>query len=179
MRRWCVFCGSSEGNLPVYSQQARQFGERLLSEDIGLVFGGGNVGLMGVIADIVIEGGGEVIGVIPHSLQKKEVDHKGVTRMIVVDSMHERKKQMHDLADAFVVLPGGLGTLDELFDIWSLTQLGIQKKPIGILNTNNFYDSLLGFLNEVQSTGFVRETHLEKPIITESLDELVKQLLEN
>ena len=143
MRRVCVFCGSSHGVRPAYAAAARTLGRLLVERGLGLVYGGGNVGLMGVMADAVLEAGGEVLGVIPHALMAREIGHPGVTEMHVVDSMHERKALMADRADAFIALPGGVGTFEELFEAITWTQLGLHAKPCGLLNVDGFYDDLL------------------------------------
>ncbi|MDX6767130.1 MAG: TIGR00730 family Rossman fold protein [Candidatus Methylacidiphilales bacterium] len=159
MKRLCVYCGSSMGSRAEYREAAESFGSLLAREKIGLVYGGGNVGLMGVVADAVMAGGGEVIGVIPQALVDKEVAHFQVTRLHVVDTMHERKAMMAGLADGFVALPGGYGTLEELFEILTWSQLGFHPKPVGLLNTHGYYDPLLGFLHRMVEEGFLREDH--------------------
>ena len=143
MDRLCVYCGSSPGHDPSYRKAARALGGELLARDLGLVYGGASVGLMGTIADTVIEGGGEVIGVIPEALQDREVAHAGLTDLQVVDSMHDRKRRMVDLADGFVALPGGLGTLEELFEVLTWAQLGLHDDPCGLLNVEGFYDGVV------------------------------------
>ncbi|MGD9904606.1 MAG: TIGR00730 family Rossman fold protein [Vicinamibacterales bacterium] len=156
MRRVCVFCGSSHGARPAYAEAARALGRLLAERGLGLVYGGGNVGLMGVVADAVLAAGGEVIGVIPHGLMAREIGHRGVTTLHVVDSMHERKAQMAALADAFVALPGGIGTFEELFEAITWTQLGLHAKPCGLLNVAGFYDDLLRFLDGAWAEGFIK-----------------------
>lgn len=156
MRRLCVFCGSSKGSDPAYAEAARELGLILARERISLVFGGGSVGLMGVVADAVLEGGGEAIGVIPHGLSAREVGHKGLTQMHVVDTMHERKQMMAELADGFIALPGGLGTFEEVFEVWTWSQLGMHAKPIGFLDVNGFYAPLMTFLDRAVDAGFIR-----------------------
>ena len=168
MRRVCVFCGSSHGLRPAYADAARVLGRALVDRGLGLVYGGGNVGLMGVIADEVLAAGGEVIGVIPHALMAREIGHTGLTEMHVVDSMHERKALMADRADAFVALPGGVGTFEELFEAITWTQLGLHAKPCGLLNVDGFYDDLLRFLDHAWAEGFIKpET---RAIVTSSAD---------
>jgi uncharacterized protein (TIGR00730 family) len=149
MRRVCVFCGSSHGVRPAYSDAARSLG-------LGLVYGGGKVGLMGVVADAVLAAGGDVVGVIPHALMAREIGHAGLTTMHVVDSMHERKALMADAADAFIALPGGVGTFEELFEAITWTQLGLHAKPCGLLNVDGFYDDLLRFLDHAWVEGFIK-----------------------
>lgn len=159
MDRLCVYCGSSPGHDPSYREAARALGEELLARDLGLVYGGASVGLMGTIADTVVEGGGEVIGVIPESLQDREVAHAGLTDLQVVDSMHDRKRRMVDLADGFVALPGGLGTLEELFEVLTWAQLGLHDDPCGLLNVEGFYDGVVAHLDGATDAGFVSATH--------------------
>ncbi len=159
LRRLCVFCGSSPGRDPGYRQLARQLGRTLAGRGIGVVFGGGRVGLMGALADAAMTAGGEVIGVIPQALVDREIGHHGVTELRVVGSMHERKALMAELADGFVALPGGVGTLEELFEVWTWAQLGLHAKPCGLLDADGFYDPLIGFLDQLVETGFVRSAH--------------------
>ena len=156
MRRVCVFCGSSPGTRPAYAEAARALGRALADRRLGLVYGGGNVGLMGVVADAALDAGGEVIGVIPHALMAREIGHGGVTTMHVVDSMHERKALMADQADVFIALPGGVGTFEELFEAITWTQLGLHAKPCGLLNVDGFYDDLLRFLDHAWAEGFIK-----------------------
>ncbi|MCP3983680.1 MAG: TIGR00730 family Rossman fold protein [bacterium] len=158
-RRICVFCGSSRGSEPAYAEAAQRLGEVLVGRGLGLVYGGGCVGLMGIVADAVLEGGGEVIGVIPRSLADREVAHEGLTELLVVDTMFERKQQMMERADAFVSLPGGVGTLDELFEVWTWVQLGQLAKPSGLLDVDGFYDGLVGFLDGLVERRFLRPEH--------------------
>ena len=156
MRSLCVFCGSSPGAQSAYADAARVMGRTLAERRIRLVYGGGHVGLMGVLADAAMAVGGDVIGVITEGLQLREVGHKGLPDLRVVPSMHERKAVMAGLSDAFVSLPGGAGTLDELFEAWTWTQLGIHRKPIGFLNTAGYYDPLLTFLDRAVAERFIR-----------------------
>ncbi|HEV3083366.1 MAG TPA: TIGR00730 family Rossman fold protein, partial [Gemmataceae bacterium] len=139
----CVFCGSRSGGQPLYAAAARQLGISLVARGMDLVYGGGHVGLMGILADAVLRGGGEVVGVIPQALVERELAQEGLTRLEVVDTMHQRKAAMADLADAFAALPGGYGTADELFEILTWAQLGMHAKPIGLLNISGFFDPLL------------------------------------
>lgn len=155
----CVFCGASPGGNPVYTQAAADLGRTLAQTGITLVYGGGAVGLMGVVADAALAAGGEVIGIIPQSLERAEVGHKGLTRLEVVDGMHARKARMAELSDAFIALPGGLGTLEELFEVWTWAQLGYHSKPLGLLEVNGFYAKLIGFLDHLVDERFVREPH--------------------
>lgn len=159
LRRVAVFCGSNVGTDPAYAHAARDLGELLVERGIDLVYGGGHVGLMGVVADAVLAGGGEVTGVIPQDLWDKEVGHRGLTELLIVDSMHERKLAMADRADAFVALPGGVGTFEELFEAITWTQLGIHAKPAGLLDVAGFYRPLLDFLDSTVDAGFLRPGH--------------------
>ena len=155
MRRICVFCGSSPGRDPRYAEQAAALARELASRGIGVVFGGGSIGLMGVLADHALAAGGAVIGVIPHGLAARELAHRGVADMRVVATMHARKALMAELADGFVALPGGMGTLDELFEIVTWSQLGIHRKPVGVLNVGGYYDPLVALLDHAVAGGFV------------------------
>jgi hypothetical protein len=159
MRRVCVFCGSSPGARPLYADAARRLAEALAGRRLTLVYGGGNVGLMGILADAVLARGAEVIGVIPESLVAWEVAHTGLSELRVVDSMHTRKALMADLADAFIALPGGLGTLEEFLEIVTWAQLGFHDKPIGLLNTDGYFDPLLKLLEHAVAEQFVRPEH--------------------
>ena len=160
MKRVCVFCGASAGARPAYADAARAMASELIRRRIGVVYGGGGIGLMGVLADSMLDQGGEVIGVIPRPLASKELAHTGLTEMRVVDSMHERKALMASLADGFVAMPGGLGTFEETLEILTWSQLGIHRKPIGLLNVEGYYDGLLGMIAHALDEGFVpREYH--------------------
>lgn len=152
----CVFCGSASGENPVYAESAGKLGILLARSGIRLVYGGGNIGLMGVVADSVITAGGEVTGVIPAFLLNREVGHRGITRLEVVDSMHERKQRMADLADAFIALPGGWGTMEELAEILTWKQLGLISQPVLLLNTNHFFDPLLDQMRLMVKEGFLQ-----------------------
>ncbi len=155
----CIFCGASTGTNPVYREAAIALGQELARRKLTLVYGGGAVGLMGVVADAALAAGGEVIGIIPKSLKNSEIGHEGLTRLEVVDGMHARKARMAELSDAFIALPGGLGTLEELFEVWTWGQLGYHGKPLGLLEVNGFYQKLTGFLDHVVGEGFVRDHH--------------------
>ncbi|MFT9424315.1 MAG: TIGR00730 family Rossman fold protein [Acetobacter syzygii] len=159
MRRICVFCGSSAGRGSAYLHAAEQLGLLMAQRGIGLVYGGASVGLMGAVANAVLAGGGQVTGVIPQALVEREVAHHGLEDLRVVGSMHERKALMADLSDAFIALPGGIGTLEELFEVWTWTQLGNHAKPCGVLNVNGFYSSLGMFLDHVVAEGFLKPVH--------------------
>ena len=159
MKDVCVFAGSSAGVRPEYLAAATDLGRVLAARGIGLVYGGARVGLMGAVADAVLTGGGAVTGVIPRALVEKEVAHSGLTELRVVTTMHERKALMADLSDAFVALPGGWGTLDEMFEILTWAQLGLHRKPCGLLNVQGYFDRLLAFLDHTVEQGFVRREH--------------------
>jgi len=154
--RICVYTGSRHGSRPEYEDAAEAFGRLLAREGIGLVYGGGRLGLMGVVANAALEAGGEVIGIIPQKLVDLEAAHTGITQLHVVHSMHERKAMMADLADGFVALPGGIGTLEELFEVWAWLHLGYHAKPCGLLNVCGFYDPLIAFLDTIVVEGFLR-----------------------
>lgn len=156
MKRIAVFCGSKPGHAALWSAAAQELGGLLAAEGLGLVYGGGSVGLMGVVADAVLAGGGEVIGVIPQMMDSREIAHPRATQMHVVGTMHERKALMTQLSDAFITLPGGFGTLEELFEVVSWAQLGIHDKPMGLLNVGGFFDSLLTFVDHAIDTGFIK-----------------------
>ncbi|WP_028240671.1 LOG family protein [Stutzerimonas azotifigens] len=159
LRSICVFCGASTGVNPVYREAAVALGQTLARQGVRLVYGGGAVGLMGIVADAALEAGGEVVGIIPRSLKDAEIGHAGLTRLEVVDGMHARKARMAELSEAFIALPGGLGTLEELFEVWTWGQLGYHGKPLGLLDVNDFYGKLAHFLDHLVDEGFVRERH--------------------
>src|SRR5215475_2650578 len=156
MKRICVFCGSSSGSRPEYRVCAEELGTELIRRQIGLIYGGGNVGLMGAIADAVLRGGGEAIGVIPEHLMTREIAHKQLTKLHVVRSMHERKALMADLSDAFIALPGGFGTLEEFCEAVTWAQLGLHAKPCGILNVQGYYSPLLAMFDDAVREGFLK-----------------------
>jgi len=176
IRRICVFCGSSVGSRLVYVEAARELGRALAGRGLGIVFGGGKVGLMGVLADAALAAGGEAIGVIPEALVAREIAHNGLTELRVVGSMHERKTLMADLADAFIALPGGFGTFEEFFEAVTWTQLGIHSKPCGLLNVDGYYNALLALLDRAVSDGFIREANrslvLDAPDVPTLLEKL-------
>ena len=155
MKSICVYCGSNAGSKPAYTERAIALGDRIAKEGLQLVYGGGNVGLMGIVADAVLAAGGEGVGVIPEQLVNWEVAHKGVTRLEVVANMHERKKRMFDLSDAFVALPGGFGTLDEMFEMLTWRQLGLGKKPCAFLDVNGFWQPLMAMLDSMVRERFL------------------------
>jgi len=156
MLRLCVFCGSATGARPGYLDAARRLGRSLGERGIGLVYGGASVGLMGALADAALEAGAEVDGVIPRTLVEREIAHRGLTRLHVVEGMHARKARMTELADAFAALPGGLGTLEELFEVWTWAQLGVHRKPLALLDVEGYYAPLVAFLDHAAAEGFVR-----------------------
>jgi uncharacterized protein (TIGR00730 family) len=159
VRRICVYAGSNSGTDPAYAEAARELAALLAEREIGLVYGGGHVGLMGVLADTALEAGGEVIGVMPQALIDREIGHTGLTELRVVGSMHERKALMAELSDAFVAVPGGIGTLEELIEVYTWSQLGIHQKACGVLNVAGYYDHLAAFLDHAVQAGFLRPQH--------------------
>lgn len=173
-----VFCGSRSGNNPIFAGAASQLGSLLAQKKIKLVYGAGNIGLMGVIADACLASNGYVIGVIPTKLVQKEVAHKGLTEIFVVDSMHERKALMASRSDAFIALPGGFGTCDELFEILTWAQLGIHHNPIGILNTDGFFDPLLAWIDQMIEQGFVKPKFRQLLLVASKPDELLDLILQ-
>jgi uncharacterized protein (TIGR00730 family) len=177
MRRVCVFCGSSAGNRPEYADAARHLGAALVRRGLGLVYGGGHVGLMGVVADAVLRAGGEAIGVIPQALVERELAQAGLTRLEVVETMHQRKARMADLADAFVALPGGFGTGDELFEILTWSQLGLHAKPVGLLNVAGFFDPLRAWLDHMVGESFLKEEHRQLLLEADDPERLLDSLL--
>jgi len=176
MQSVCVFCGASPGADPVYAAAASAFGALLARTGRRLVYGGGHVGLMGTVADAALAGGGTVVGVIPRSLVEREVAHSSLTELRVVGSMHERKALMAELSDGFVALPGGIGTLEELFEVWTWGQLGLHRKPYGLLNVARFYDPLLAFLDHLVTQRFVRREHRDLVLVDEEPERLVERL---
>jgi hypothetical protein len=177
-RRICVFCGSSSGNRPVYTAVAATVGRRLAAHGIGVVYGGGRNGLMGTVADAALEADGEVIGVIPRHLAEREAAHPGVTDLRIVGSMHERKALMSDLADAFLALPGGFGTFEEFCEIITWTQLGLHRKPCGILNVDGYYDHLLALFDHAVCERFLKPLHRQIVISGDEPEALIARLLE-
>lgn len=178
MKRICVFCGSNAGHNPVYRAEAEKLGRLLAARNIELVYGGGNIGLMGAVADACLGAGGTVIGIIPEALMGKEVagravDHRTLTRLEVVDSMHTRKARMAELSDGFIALPGGFGTFEELCEILTWGQLGFHVKPIGLLNVNGFYDPLLAMFDRAVSDGFLREQNRAMALTATDIEALL------
>jgi uncharacterized protein (TIGR00730 family) len=176
MKSVCVFCGSSSGALPAYAEAARSLGRELVRRNLRLVYGGGNVGLMGIIADAVLGEGGEVIGVIPQALVAKEVAHPGLTQLHVVGSMHERKALMVELSDGFLALPGGFGTLEEFCEVLTWAQLGLHVRPCGLLNVNGYYDAMLAFFDRAVGDGFLRAKHRELVLMGQTPEEVLRLL---
>lgn len=176
LRRLCVYCGSKAGHRPAYAEAARALGTRLAEEGVGLVYGGASVGLMGVVADAVLDAGGEVLGVIPRGLAAKEIAHEGLTELLVVGSMHERKALMADLADAFMALPGGLGTLEEIAEALTWAQLGLHAKPCGLLNTAGYFDGLVAFLGHAADEGLLRPEHHALAVVEATPEALLARL---
>ncbi|MFQ5629789.1 MAG: TIGR00730 family Rossman fold protein [bacterium] len=176
MKRLCVFCGSSHGRKTIFTEMARALGAAMAQRKIGLVYGGGDVGLMGEIANAVLQAGGEVIGVIPKTLAIKEVAHNGLTEMHIVENMLERKALMAELSDGFIALPGGYGTLDELFEMLTWTQLGIHAKPCAILDVENYYKKLLEFLDQMVEQQFLKPPNREMLLVETDPNVLLNKL---
>jgi uncharacterized protein (TIGR00730 family) len=176
MKTIAVYCGASHGANPGYAEAARDLARALVEHNIGLVYGGGKVGLMGVIADEVLRLGGEATGVIPRALVEREVGHAGLTRLFVVKDMHERKAMMADLSEGFIAMPGGMGTLEELFEMVTWAQLGIHAKPVGLYNVNRFYDGLSAFVRHQCEEGFVKPEHAGLMMVEERPDALIRRL---
>jgi uncharacterized protein (TIGR00730 family) len=175
-KRLCVFCGSSHGANPAYAEAAKNLGGELARRGIALVYGGGNVGLMGVIADGVLAGGGQVIGVIPEALMAKELGHKGVQDLRVVKTMHERKAMMAELSDGFIAMPGGIGTFEEFFEIVTWAQLGFHSKPCALLNVNGFYDPLLHLLDHAIAECFVKPKQRDLALVESDFSKLLDRM---
>jgi uncharacterized protein (TIGR00730 family) len=176
LRRICIFCGSSSGTREVYRQAAQTVGRLLCGRGIELVYGGGHVGLMGIVADACLNEGGRVIGVIPQALADREVAHTGLTELRIVSSMHERKALMADLSDAFISLPGGYGTWEEFFEVLTWSQLGMQRKACGVLNVDGYYDPLLEMADRALSEGFLRDVHRDLLLSDSDPERLVDRL---
>lgn len=176
MQRLCVFCGSSPGAKPDYLDAASQLGQSMVERGIDLVYGGASIGLMGAIADSVIENGGKAIGVIPKHLEQLEISHQGLTELLVVKDMHERKAAMASLSDGFVALPGGIGTLEELIEICTWQQLGLHAKATGILNIDHYYDKLLEFIDQTVEQEFLRPQHQRNLLHNANADKLLDEM---
>ncbi|MES2898768.1 MAG: TIGR00730 family Rossman fold protein [Pseudomonadota bacterium] len=177
MKALAVYCGANPGLSPVYAEAARALGRAMVAHNIGLVYGGGNVGLMGTIADEVLRLGGEVSGVIPRQLVERELAHAGLTRLFVVKDMHERKAMMAELSDGFIAMPGGMGTLEELFEMLTWLQLDIHRKPVGVLNVGGFYDLLVGFMEHAHDQGFIRPQHAGLMMVESEPEALLRRLM--
>lgn len=178
MARVAVFCGSAKGKNPIYEELTKHIGQYFVQNDIGLVYGGGSIGLMGILADEIMTGGGFVHGVIPKKIYDWEVGHEEITELEVVDTMHERKARMADLSDAFLAIPGGIGTLDELIEILTWKQLGYHDKSIGLLNANGLFDEFISLLQKMESEGFLDQKTINHLTISDSVEELMPQLTE-
>ncbi len=176
MRRIAVYCGSSTGSEPHYMALASHVGKVLAERGIGLVYGGGRMGLMGAVADSALAAGGEVIGVIPKALVGAELAHNGLTTLEIVDTMHERKARFTELADGFITLPGGIGTMEELWEVLSWAQLGYHNKPVGLLNADGFYDHLLALFTHLIATGFIRPQHRDVMQVAKTVERLLEKL---
>ena len=176
MTRICVFCGSSMGSKEEYKTAAKEVGNFFVNNNIGLVYGGANVGLMKIIADVMLAEKTEVVGVMPQMLIEKEVEHKGIDQLIRVESMAERKEKMVEISDAFIAMPGGLGTFDELLEVLIYNQLRITDKPVGILNIDGYFDLLLQFFDNAVNSGFVREEHRNNFIVSDNIEALIEKM---
>ena len=176
MKRIAVFCGSSIGFNTIYAQEAKKVGNYFAQHTIGLIYGGGKIGMMGVLADTILENNGEVIGVIPHLLRHEEVAHTDITKMIVTKKMSKRKVKISRLADGYIALAGGFGTLDEIFEALTLGQLGIENKPIGILNTNGFFDHTLKQLDTMVAEGFLKASNRNMLLVSNTIEDLITQM---
>jgi uncharacterized protein (TIGR00730 family) len=176
MKSITVFCGSSFGYDDIFTLQARALGQALAKQGIDLVYGGAKVGLMGAVADGALEARGTVTGVLPHFLRSKEIAHEGLTKLILVDSMHERKTKMHELCEGVIALPGGFGTMEELFEMLTWAQLGLHKKPIGLLNVNGFYDPLVTLSETMVEKGFLKEIYQKMLLVSDNIEDLLSRM---
>ena len=176
MKSICVYCGSSPGRNPAYAKAAKNLGRELALRGIRLIYGGASVGIMGTVADAVLQHGGQAVGVIPESLKRKEVAHLHLTELHVTSSMHERKMMMADLSDGFIALPGGIGTLEEISEIWTWAQLGLHRKPFGLPNVEGYYDPLIAFLDHTVAEGFVKQQHRSMLVVDENPVDLLDRL---
>lgn len=176
MRRIVIFCGSSYGNHPSYREAARMLGVKLAEREIGVVYGGAQVGLMGCLADGALQAGGEVIGVIPTFLKTVEIAHAGLTELIEVENMHQRKTKMHELSDGIIALPGGFGTLEEFFEMLTWAQLGLHNKPLAILNVNGFYDGLINMISTMVDEGFLKTANQKMVLIDSEIESLIEKM---
>jgi uncharacterized protein (TIGR00730 family) len=172
----CVYCGSNTGSSPVFAEVAASIGTTLAKSGVRVVYGGGRVGLMGIVADAARAAGGDVVGIIPGALDRREVAHTGLTELHIVQTMHQRKAMMAELSDAFLTLPGGLGTLEELFETLTWSQLGIHQKPVGLINVDGYFDPLLAMLDQFVARGFLRPEHRELLLQADTLPELTEMM---
>lgn len=177
LKRLCVYCASNDGAHPRYLEVARAFGTLLAERGISLAYGGGCVGLMGAVANAALAAGGEVIGVMPHALVQREVAHHGLTTLHVVDSMHDRKAMLADMSDAFVALPGGIGTLEEFFETWTWAALGVHRKPVGLLDVAGFWQPLLGLVDHLAQHGFLRGTPRDSLVVRDDPSSMLDALI--
>lgn len=176
LQRVCVYCASNDGARPEYVAAARALGRAIATRGMCVVYGGGRVGLMGALADAALAAGGEVVGVMPHALVQREVAHHGLTALHVVDSMHERKAMLADMSDAFIAMPGGLGTLEEFFETWTWAQLGVHQKPVGLLDVEGYWQPLIRMLEHATTEGFVRGTPQEWLVMEREADDMLDRL---
>lgn len=176
MKRICVFCGSNVGNNAAYVSAAQELGRLLVSRGIGLVYGGASVGIMGAVANSMLAEGGEVIGVIPTFLNKKEVGHTALTELHIVESMHQRKALMAELSDGFIALPGGVGTMEEFFEVWTWAQLGLHGKPCALLNVADYYQHLITFINNLVDTGFLKSEQRDIVLVSDDIRDLLTRM---
>lgn len=177
MKSVAVYCGSSFGGSELYKEAASQLGTLLASRGVRLIYGGASVGIMGAIADAVLAKGGEAVGILPALLENREISHKSLTELIIVDSMHERKHKMMEQADGFIVLPGGAGTLEEFFEVFTWSQIGLHQKPVAVFNVNQYYDPLVHMLEHMSEQGFMQPKFLEALIVSSSATELFNKML--
>lgn len=176
MKSITVFCGSSFGSDDIYKEQTFLLGQTLAKQNIQLIYGGSETGLMGTVANGVLSENGKVIGVLPHFLQTKEIAHKNLTELIIVETMHERKTKMNDLCDGVIVLPGGYGTLEEFFEMITWAQLGLHKKPVGILNIDGFYNDLIQLIQTMVDKGFLKQVNKDMLLVSENIDDLLEKM---
>lgn len=176
IKRLAIFCGANKGKNPIYENLAKEITYELYKKDISIVFGGGKVGLMGVLADEMLRLGGEVIGVIPEKLMAMEVGHTGITELHVVDTMHKRKEMMADLADGFIAIPGGIGTMEEIIEVFTWSQIGYHNKPCGFLNVNGYFDHFLRFLDHMVAEGFLKQPHRDKLVMSTRPGDLLSKM---
>lgn len=176
MKRIAIYCGSSSGSNEIFELQAYALGKAIADNNYELVYGGAKVGLMGTVANGALSRNGKVIGILPHFLAQKELEHKSITELVFVETMHERKAKMSELADAFIALPGGFGTMEELFEMLTWAQLSLHHKPVAILNVNGYYDALLQFIKTMHRDGFLREEYLDLLLVSDNVDDILDQI---